>query len=290
MNLSPVTSAPAQLAPFGVMAEADRALLREAVGYLEHRTLATRLSALLGQQMSRLGKLLPAQVTEVVDSAAEKAIRMGMAAASRSIGKGTSQDRRFWHKAAATLSGAAGGAFGLASLPIELPISTLVMLRSIMAIAKAEGEDVSSPETIFASLQVFALGGGDVDAARALEPRGFSESGYFAMRAILAKSVSEAARYVVERGVAEETAPVILRLVSQIATRFGVVVSQKIAAQAVPLIGAAGGAAVNYAFIDHFQTVARGHFTVRRLERIYGPTLVRAEYDAALRELAPPLS
>ena len=51
-------------------------------------------------------------------------------------------------------------------------------------------------------------------------------------------------------------------------------------------LGAAGGAAINYAFIDHFQVLARGHFTVRRLERIYGPDVVRAEYDAARRETA----
>jgi EcsC protein family len=29
----------------------------------------------------------------------------------------------------------------------------------------------------------------------------------------------------------------------------------------VPIIGALGGAAVNYAFIDHFQEIARAHFT-----------------------------
>ena len=40
-----------------------------------------------------------------------------------------------------------------------------------------------------------------------------------------------------------------------------------------------GGAAVNYAFIEHFQEVARGHFTVRRLERSYGKTVVRTEYE-----------
>lgn len=44
----------------------------------------------------------------------------------------------------------------------------------------------------------------------------------------------------------------------------------KVAAQALPVVGALGGAAVNYAFIEHFQDVARGHFTVRRLERLYG--------------------
>jgi hypothetical protein len=40
-----------------------------------------------------------------------------------------------------------------------------------------------------------------------------------------------------------------------------------------------GGAAVNYAFIEHFQDVARGHFVVRRLERVYGKNLVRTEYE-----------
>jgi hypothetical protein len=45
------------------------------------------------------------------------------------------------------------------------------------------------------------------------------------------------------------------------------------------VIGAFGGAVVNYAFIDHFQDVARGHFTVRRLERAYGEAVVRVEYD-----------
>jgi hypothetical protein len=54
-----------------------------------------------------------------------------------------------------------------------------------------------------------------------------------------------------------------------------VVVTQKLAAQAVPVIGALGGAAVNYAFIDHFQEVARAHFVVRKLERRYGKDIVR---------------
>jgi EcsC protein family len=100
-----------------------------------------------------------------------------------------------------------------------------------------------------------------------------------AVRGLLAKSVAEAARYVVDRGVLAEGAPVLVRLIAQIASRFGVVVTQKLAAQAVPLVGALGGAAVNYAFIDHFQEVARAHFVVRRLERRYGKDAVRAAYD-----------
>jgi hypothetical protein len=84
----------------------------------------------------------------------------------------------------------------------------------------------------------------------------------------------------------EEGAPVLVRFLTQVASRFGLVVSEKLAAQTVPIIGALGGAAVNYAFIEHFQEVARGHFAVRRLERIYGKQTVRAGYERAREELA----
>jgi hypothetical protein len=121
-------------------------------------------------------------------------------------------------------------------------------------------------------LQVFALGTRDGEANA-------TESGYFAARGLLAKSIAEARRFIAERGVVAEGAPVLVRFIAQIASRFGVVVTQKLAAQAVPVIGALGGAAVNYAFIDHFQEVARAHFVVRRLERRYGKDAVRAAYE-----------
>jgi len=151
------------------------------------------------------------------------------------------------------------------------------MLRSIGDVARSEGEDLADPETALACLQVFALGGieGEADAA---------ESGYFAVRGVLAKSVAQATRFIAERGVLSESAPALLEFIAQIASRFGVVVTQKLAAQAVPVIGALGGAAVNYAFIDHFQETARAHFTVRRLERSYGRNAVRTAYEQFRRE------
>jgi EcsC protein family len=179
---------------------------------------------------------------------------------------------RLLHKALAAASGAVGGGFGLAALPVELPISTIIMLRSIGDIARSEGEDLADPESALACLQVFALGPRDGEANAA-------ESGYFAACGLLAKSIAEAARFVAERGVVAEGAPVLVRFNAQIASRFGVVVTQKLAAQAVPVIGALGGAAVNYVFIDHFQEVARAHFVVRRLERRYGKDAVRAAYE-----------
>lgn len=282
MSLFPVTGTDVGAA---MMAEADRATLRQAVKFLEHRSLATRLSLVFGRQISLVGKMLPAQLSEVVDKTAERAIRMGLAAAMNSLDNKRRDDRRIWHKAAATVSGAAGGAFGIASLPIELPISTLLMLRSIAAIARTEGENLAETETALACLEVFALGSQE-NSEHGAQASASTESGYFALRALLAQSVTEAARFIVERGVLEESAPVMLRFVSQVATRFGLVVSQKVAAQAVPFLGAAGGAAINYAFIDHFQILAHGHFIVRRLERIYGADLVRIEFDAARREVS----
>ena len=99
------------------------------------------------------------------------------------------------------------------------------------------------------------------------------------MRSVLANSVTQATRFIAERGFLEEGAPILVRFLAQVASRFGVVVTQKVAAQAVPVVGALGGGAVNYAFIEHFQDVARGHLTVRRLERAHGRELVRTEYE-----------
>jgi hypothetical protein len=120
-------------------------------------------------------------------------------------------------------------------------------------------------------------------------PRGrhAGESGYFAVRAMLAKSVTEAARFIAERGIIEEGAPVLVRFTTLVASRFGVVVSQKFAAQALPVVGALGGASVNYVFIEHFQEIAQGHFTVRRLERVYGKDVVRAEYERLAKATEP---
>jgi hypothetical protein len=263
--------------PPDALSPEDMAALARAVAQLEHKSFASRLANALGNEIGRLGRMVPANITSIVDRAGEGAIRAAFNTALRTLNPRGSSDQRSAHKAVATLSGTLGGAFGLAALPVELPFSTIVMLRSIAAIARASGEDLSQPEAALACLQVFALGTGK-------ENQLALESSYFSVRSVLAKSVSEAARFVVNRGIADEGAPVIVRLISQIATRFGVVVSQKVAAQAVPIVGAAGGAAVNYAFIDHFQSIAEGHFTVRRLERAYGPQIVRAEYDRLLAE------
>jgi hypothetical protein len=268
----------------------DLRALERAMRELERTSLAIRLSSLLGRQAGALGSLLPGNIAEIANRAAEAAVRSGLDVALRSLAGKPLRDRRRMHKSIAVLAGAAGGAFGIASLPVELPFTTAIMLRSIADIGRSEGQDLSDPRTAIACLEVFALGGraGSGRAVRRTETDGqdsnfndgaMLETGYFAIRAILAKSVSEAASYLASRGAVREAAPVIVRLVAQIGSHFGAAVSQKLVAQSVPLIGAAGGAAINYAFAEHFQTIARGHFTVLRLERRYGARIVHAEYE-----------
>ena len=254
------------------MTESDLAALRSAAAALEHPGLAARLTNMAGKPIELIGYALPASASQAITAATSKALEMALEVALRSMHQAPRAGSQRLHKALAAASGAAGGAFGLAALPIELPLSTIIMLRSIAEIARSEGENLSDPEAALSCVQVFALGGRPVSADA-------SESGYFAVRGMLAKSVTQAARFVVERGVVEEGGPILVRFITQVASRFGVVVTQKLAAQAIPLVGALGGATVNYAFIQHFQEVARGHFTVRRLERAYGKEAVRKAYD-----------
>ena len=252
----------------------DMEALRRAKWLLEKPSFAVRLAETIGSPIERGFGLLPEKWTAVVHRAVNDSLTRALAVAVKSLqtrARGPAPARNRTHKLAVAMTGAAGGAFGLAGLAFELPISTVLMLRSIAEIARSEGEDLSQLEARLACLEVFALGGGGKsdDAA---------ETGYLAIRAALARSVSEAVKYVAERGVLESSSPALVRLITSVGARFGVAVSEKIAAMAVPVLGAAGGAAINSMFISHFQDVARGHFTIRRLERRYGAQAVQQLY------------
>lgn len=248
--------------------------LRAAKWLLEKPSLAMRLADTIGAPLEKGLGLLPEKWAGAVQQAVNKSLVKALDTAVKSLERGpVGPEKRKFHRVAVTAAGAAGGAFGLAGLIVELPISTILMLRSIADIARSEGEDLSQIESRLSCLEVFALGGrsrGD-DAA---------ETGYFAIRTALARSVSEAARFVAERGVVEHTSPAIVRFVTSIGSRFGIAVSEKVAAMAVPVIGAAGGAMINSMFIRHFQDTATGHFIVRRLERAYGRELIEQQYMA----------
>ena len=259
-------------APAVALSDEDREALRRAVRALEAPSFAARLSAVAGRPIELLGQAMPQPVSEAVSRATRAALTRALRYALRSIPQERRNPETRLHRALAALSGAMGGALGISAVLVELPISTTIMLRAIARIAQNEGEDLSDPETTLACLQVFALGG-------RTGSEHLHESGYFAVRAAMARSLTGALQQVASRGVVDESASALVRFLGQIASRFGLVVSQKAAAQAVPVLGAISGAAVNTLFIDHFQSLAQGHFTVRRLERVYGPGTVRLAYE-----------
>jgi hypothetical protein len=251
----------------------DLDTLRRAKELLERPSFVVKLTSLLGTPLEKGLARLPERWSGAVSRATTQALNQALRVAITTLNRGPgTRASDAGHKLAAATSGAVGGAGGLVTLTIELPISTTIILRSIADIARSEGEDLGDPAARLACLEVFALGGPTTadDAA---------ETGYWAVRLGLATATARAAQHLAAKGLTDDGAPVIIRLITAIAARFNLVVSEKVAAQAIPVVGAAGGAAINTLFIGHYQDMARGHFTIRRLERAYGQDVVRREYE-----------
>jgi EcsC protein family len=254
--------------------------LRQAIACLEGASFAQRLTDAVGRPVGMLGRTLPQPARRVIAQVRETALRGALRLALRTLDLNTpAKSANRAHKLALAASGAVGGRVGTrgaAGRTADIDHDPSALDRRDRA-RGSRGPECS--RGALACVEVFALGG------QAAGESAF-ESGYFAVRAALAKAVSDSARFVAAEGVAALPAPVIARLISQVAARFGIVVSEKIAAQAAPVLGAIGGAAVNAAFADHFQTLARGHFIVRRLERRHGASLIAFEYQRLRGERA----
>jgi hypothetical protein len=258
--------------PYTPLSNEELNELRYAKSLLDNPGFTARMANVLGSPIEKGIQMLPPEWSESLNKSVRRALLKALEVATATLGEKNPRASSEWlHKVLVGASGTVGGAFGLASVALELPISTTIMLRSIADIARSEGFDVTAVQTRLNCLEVFALGGRSKadDAA---------ESSYWAVRAALGQAVNEAATFISRRGVIDRTAPAIARLVSAIASRFGVVVSEQAAAKAIPIIGAASGAVINVLFIDHFQDMARGHFIIKRLEAIYSVETIESAY------------
>lgn len=255
----------------------DLATLEDAYGLLENPSLAIRISSVVGMPLEavtrELGKRVPEAVVDAVSESTHKAIEFVLRSSLRSISfdEQVAASPRL-HTAAAMATGAFAGFFGIETLIVELPLTTGIMFRSIADIARAEGELPRDPETILNCMQVFAMG------SRVSDKDDAAETSYYGVRVALSKAVTDALQYVASHGAGSASAPALIRLISALASRFGIVVTQKAMAQTIPIIGAVGGGLVNTIFISHFQDMARGHFAIRRLERQYGADVVQRAY------------
>ena len=259
-------------APTIVLPPSHQKALQRAVMNLENKDFAARLADYAGRPIARAMRLMPKVASDQFNKVVEAAILKALNVAIRSI---EPQSRRPPARHAASVlagvSGGIGGFLGIAALPIELPVTTTLMLRAIADIARHQGEDLSTLEARLACVEVFALGAPQADRQMGL--------GYYASRTMISRLAANATSILLERGTANVSAPVVGSLVSEIAMRFGVVVTERSAASALPVLGAVGGATVNMIFMNHFQRIASGHFAIRKLERLYGQSVVRQLYQ-----------
>jgi hypothetical protein len=261
------------------LTEHEMVQLRWAYRNLEHPSLAARLSNLLAEPIEEAISLLPKpwkrRLDEILKANSYRTVKVAIF--TMNLGAEIRPQNRL-HKLFALCTGAAGGFFGPLTLLAELPITTTLIIRSIANIARTQGEDLNDMDTRMACVQVFALGARTSDDESA-------DTGYYALRTILGLHF--------ERDILEYAAnahgphiPAFIELTQAVAARFGVLISDKVALQMVPIAGAASGATLNYIFMKHFQDVATGHFVVRRLERKYGSDLIRNLYQSLAEEEA----
>jgi EcsC protein family len=259
------------------IATADHAALKNAVRYLEGRNFAARLADYAGVPVNRVLGVLPKAVNRQLAGMVRSAVMKGLEVAVDTLDdKPPRSPAMGFSSFLAGVTGGVSGLFGFGALAFELPLTTTLMLRAIAEIAQHQGEDLSTLEARLACLEVFAYGSKRTDENL--------DVGYYAARALISKYSHDIAALALERGAIDASAPVVASLVGEIVSRFGLVVSDKVAAGALPILGAVGGATVNIVFMDHFQRVAHAHFTLRRLERTYGSSHIKERYA----ELAPP--
>ncbi len=181
---------------------------------------------------------LPLAVRMRLHATTEDALRQAAEAAHRSrdvVGQGPA-----WRmQALTTMMGAAGGAGGLPTALAELPATTTILLRAIQDVAMDHGFDPAEPSVRFGSVEVFGAAGplADDDGVNL---------GFIGTRMTLTGSAMRT-------------------LIARVAPRLATVLGQKLAAQTVPVLGAAAGAVTNYAYTRYYQDMAHVHFGLYRL-------------------------
>ena len=158
------------------MSQSEVEDLKYAKALLENPGLAARITDALGTAIDKGFELLPAKWSQVVQQATKESLRKALEFAVITMDeRPRASSWNFLHKMLAATSGAVGGVFGLPALTVELPVSTIIMLRSIADIARGEGEKIKTLESKLACLEVFALEGNKIDRCPGLSGSGVWE-------------------------------------------------------------------------------------------------------------------
>jgi hypothetical protein len=210
---------------------------------------------MLGGQVEDRLHLLPVQIRDGLTTLSAGLLEQVYHAAatiggSRIVPKADSR----LHRLAAVASGAMGGAAGLGSALVELPATVTLIFGAMQKVAAEEGFDATSPEVRAICLDILGSGGpGTADDG--------VNTAFFGARLGLSGAALHA-------------------LIARVAPRFGLMLGQKLVSQAVPVLGAAAGAGVNYLFIRYFQDMARVRFALKRLAVEHGDDAVLTAFRA----------
>ncbi len=209
--------------------------------------LVTRLGGRLEDQL----KLAPEGFREQLERTTAQALELSYGIASYAPDLGARAPM-----AAVVASGAAGGAGGIASALAELPVTVTLILTAIRAEARAAGYDPDDPSIRAECLRIFGAG------SPLAQDDGVNTS-FFTARLTL-------------------TGQAVQNLIAAVAPRLAAALGQKLAAQAVPVLGAVSGAALNAAFLTYYRELARIRFGLLRLAQVHGAETVLAAFQAAV--------
>lgn len=200
--------------------------------------LGIQVLNIIGGRAEALLEQLPENVRGRLEGSTHQALEAAMGAAQRS--RGVVGNQPGWlNRAVTTATGAVGGFGGLPGALAELPITTTILLRAIQDVAGEYGFDPAEEAVRFDCVQVFA-------AAGPLDHDDGADMAFLTVRVAVTGQTMQA-------------------LIARVAPRLGAVLGQKLAAQTVPVLGAAAGAATNFAFTSYYQQMAHVHFGLRRL-------------------------
>ncbi|MGJ8548362.1 EcsC family protein [Winogradskyella wichelsiae] len=265
----------------------DKRILLDAKSTMQNLGWAIRNINKIGNTVETGISYVPEKVLIKVQKITEKVLLKVIKANLLTIKKNQTfkKPSKNTYKSIVTGTGALSGFFGsstglgTAIFASEVTLTTKFLMRTIMDIARSEGEDIYTLEGQMACLQVFALGGDAVDDDG-------METSYYTTRMALNSALNNLSSASIKmsldclvKGASTLGSNAIGNFLSKIATRLSLLISEKFLAQVVPVVGAIGGGGLNYVFVDHFQKMATAHFVIKRLERKYGEAEVKLAYD-----------
>lgn len=273
-----------------VLNNEDLIFLKEAHKYLENPSFIIFLTNKIGQPIQFAVNQLPYNMKVKIGKASEKALKKSLSMAhlttwtsqshSNLSHKNTQSNINRWiHNGATMATGGIGGFIGEIGLLVELPITTTIIMRSILSQGQSYG-NMSKEELIINALYVFSLGSEKSDKDDEMD------TAYYASRTAMDQLIKKSVTYLASHGtkatlrnVETGGAPFILELIVKIAQRFNIVVTEKMLAGALPVVGAVSAATINLMFTDFFTQSAKYHFGIKYLEEKYGKEIIEQEYS-----------